>query len=92
MGAKVAAAAGGRCRRHPEVTNQGAMRSATSEQGDYDFEVEGLLGVRWYVVWQKNDELVQRRVLLDGAPFFRWFICIIDLGRNRAKGQNITAI
>ena len=37
-GAKVAAAAGGRCRRHPEVTNQGAMRSATSEQGDYDLE------------------------------------------------------
>ena len=37
-GAKVAAAAGGRCRRYSEVTNQGAMRSATSEQGDYDLE------------------------------------------------------
>ena len=69
--AKGTAAAGGRYRWFPEVKNQGAMRSATSEQGDYDFEVEGLLGVRWYVVWQKNDELVQRRVLLDGAPFFQ---------------------
>ena len=46
--AKGTTAAGGRYRWFPEVKNQGAMRSATSEQGDYDFEVEGLLGVRGY--------------------------------------------
>ena len=40
----------------------------------------------------KKDKLVQRRGPLDGTPFFRWFICIINLGRNRAKGQNITTI
>ena len=40
--AKGTAAAGGRCRRHPEVTKGGAMRSATSEQGDYDLEGKAL--------------------------------------------------
>lgn len=25
----------------------------------------------WYVVWRKNDKLVQKRVSLDGIPVFR---------------------
>ncbi len=60
------------------MTNQGAMRSATSEQGDYDLEGKGFEKLRYLFIQriQKGKYLAQNQPIGVYAFLCRYFFII----------------